>query len=335
MSIDALTKALAGAIGENADNQAVKDFIDTGYAPLNEIICGSANGGLPQSRLIEMYGPSSSGKTALATAWMIEAQRQGGVAGFMDHERSFNVELARSMGLKTDFPFWIYKKPRTWEESNTLIAKAAQTIRDAKVIPQNAPILFVFDSIAAALPKSQAEKDIGEYTMNDTTALARVTSTTLKAIAQHAEDYNFTALYLNQIRTKPGVVYGDPTTTPGGGAMEFYATTRLALSRQKVMEEKDGEKEFAGQVITIKTMKNKLTRPFQETKIRLSFNEAGFAYFDTTASLVEHLIGNGKLVYNKPRVTWIDGKQYFTKALVKHIKDNGLEDELKKLALSA
>jgi protein RecA len=331
MSAEALAKALAGAIGENEAHQEVTNFISTGFPPLNQIVCGKADGGLPQGRLIEMYGPSSSGKTALATMMMIQAQKAGGVAGFMDHERSFSVSLAKNMGLDTTFPYWIYKIPETWEQSNTTMAKAAKAIRESKAIAPTAPILFVFDSIAAALPKSMAEKEMDEYTMNDTTALARVTSTTLKTMAAFSEKYNFTVLYLNQIRTKPGVVYGDPTTTPGGGAMEFYATTRIALGRKKIMEDRGGEKTFVGQEISMKTTKNKLTRPFQEISWRMMFNEDGSGFFDVTGSMIEHLVDKGKLTSAGPRITWIDGKSYYKKALIQHINDNGLQAELTKL----
>ena len=322
-AIDSLAKELEGAIGENSSKQAVTNFINTGFPPLNKIISGSFAEGLPQGRLMEMYGPSSSGKTAIATAMMVEAQRAGGVAGFMDHERSFDVDLAKNMGLNDTSPFWIYKRPKTWEESNMLMAKAAQIIRKSKAIADDAPILFVFDSIAAAVPKSTADKEIDEYTMNDTTALARVTSTTLKSIASHAEDYNFSVLYLNQIRTKPGVVYGDPTTTPGGGAMEFYSTVRIALGRKKLMEERNGEKVFVGQEISMKTTKNKLTRPFQEVTFRMMFDDAGNAQFDIVGSTLEWLVNKGKLAASGPRITWVDGKSYFKKALIKEIEATG------------
>jgi len=333
-----LAKSLTAAIGENAAADTVKDWIDTQYPPLNEILSGDSKNGLPQGRLIEMFGPSSSGKTAIATWLMIQAQRAGGIAGFADHEKSFDVTLAQKMGLDTTFPRWIYKRPKTWEESNTMIAKASQAIRNSKAIPPDAPILWVFDSIAAAMPKSQAEKEMDELTMNDTTALARVTSTTLKTMASHASDYNFTVIYLNQIRLKPGVVYGDPTTTPGGQAMEFYATTRIALSRSKLMEERmvHGKKEkvFVGQQIKMKTVKNKLTRPFQETSWNMMFNDDGTAFFDLTGALLDHLTDIGKVEKSGAFITWIDGKKYHRKALIGHINETGAVDVLKDLASS-
>lgn len=331
MSLADLINSLEKELGANAGNQQVTHFIDTGYPPLNKIMSGRYDGGLPFGRMVEMFGESSTGKTALATSWMVKAQKMGGVAGFIDWERSFDVSLAEGFGLNSTRPHWIYAKPKTWEEGNVTAAKACKIIRESKAIAADAPILFVFDSIAAALPKTQAEKEIDEYTMNDTTALARVTSTTLKAMAQHCEEYNATFLYLNQMRLKPGVVYGDPRTTPGGKAMEFYATARLALGRQKIMEQQDGEKTFVGQNISIQCVKSKMTKPFQETSLRLVFDEAGVATFDTITSLLDYLIANKLIAYSKPRVTWTDGKQYFVKALAEKIRDEGAFAELTRM----
>lgn len=327
MSVADLISALDKELGPNADGQQVTNFIDTGFPPLNKIMSGRYDGGLPFGRMVEMFGESSTGKTALATQWMVNAQKMGGVAGFIDWERSFDVSLAEGFGLKAERPYWLYSKPKTWEEGNVTAAKACKIIRESKVIKPDAPILFVFDSIASALPKSQAEKEIDEYTMNDTTALARVTSTTLKAMAQHCEEFNATFLYLNQMRLKPGVVYGDPRTTPGGKAMEFYATARLALGRQKIMEQVDGDKTFVGQNISIQCVKSKMTKPFQETSIRMSFDDLGAAQFDTIVSLLEYMIANKLITYSKPRITWTDGKQYFTKVLAEKIRaENGFAD---------
>lgn len=330
-SAELLADALIKSIGDNSDSQAVTQFIDTGFPPLNKIMSGRYDGGLPYGRMIEMFGESSTGKTALATQWMVQAQRMGGIAGFIDWERSFDVHLAQGFGLNAERPYWIYKKPRTWEEGNMYAQKAVQAIRASKFIPDDAPILFVFDSIAAALPKSQAEKEMDEYTMNDTTALARVTSQTLKAMSIQAEDTNATFLYLNQVRLKPGVVYGDPRTTPGGKAMEFYSTARLALGRQKIMETHAGDKEFVGQNISIQCVKSKLTKPFQDTTVRMTFDEVGAAHFDFTTSLIEYLVSIDALKGSGPRVTWTDGKSYFKKALAEKIDTEGLQSELKAL----
>lgn len=329
---------LESALGLNADNQAVENFIDTGYPPLNYAISGRYDGGLPQGRLVEMFGDSSTGKTALATKFMVEAQRMGGVAGFIDWERSFDAGLGQGFGLNIDRPYWLYTKPQTWEEGNVYAAKACKIIRESGVIAPEAPILFVFDSIAAALPKSMVEdskgkeRSIDEYTMNDTTALARVSSTTLKSMAQIADAYNATFLYLNQIRLKPGVVYGDPRTTPGGRAMEYYATVRIALGRSKVMETVGGEKDFVGQKITMQVVKSKLTKPFKEAEMRLMYDECEVASFDVVHSTLEYLIEKGAIEYSKPYVTW-NGKKYHVKSLAAEINGGPVEEKAKLLAM--
>lgn len=327
-ALDALSKDLLGVIGANSERQEVGNWLDTGYPPLNKIMGGSLDAGFPFGRIIEMFGPSSAGKTAIATMMMIEAQRQGGVAIFIDFERSFDMRIATSMGLSDQHPFWIYKKADTWEQGNTVAMQAAELIRKSGAIEDDAPIIVVFDSIASAIPKSVFDKGIGEYTMNDTTALARVTSTTLKAVNQAVERFNMTALYLNQIRTKPGVMFGDPTTTPGGQATEFYASVRLSLSRKKIMKEVNGKKMMVGQLIKAKTVKNKITRPFQEAEWSFVFDEDGTGHFDLIGSTVDYLCGEGVLVKSGAFITWTNGKKYNRNKLVKMIEDEGLKDEL-------
>lgn len=313
MDITALAAALTGAIGGNDEEQQVTSWLDLDYPPLNEILSGDPDKGLPQGRIVEIFGPSSSGKTLLATLAMLSAQKAGGVAMFNDHENTFQMPFAQRLGLSDKFPQWVYRRPRTWEESNTNALKACEAIRKSNAIDKSAPIVVVFDSVAAMIPKSVFEKGIEEYTMNDTTALARVTSTTLKAVNQYVGDFNATFIYLNQIRTKPGVVYGDPTTTPGGAAMEFYASIRLSLGKKM---EKNTDKEVTGQLIGITTKKNKLTRPFQEVDLRLSFTDDGMSQFDFIGGMLDALVEKGKLVSSGGRITWLDGKSYFKKQLV-------------------
>ena len=337
-ALTALTASLMKDIGENDKEQMVTQWLDLGCPELNAIISGRYDGGLPFGRMVEIFGESSTGKTALATKAMVEAQRMGGCAIFIDWERSFDVNLAKGFGLNTERPFWIYIKPRTWEEGNTQAAKAAKAIRRSGAIPADAPIIAVFDSIASAIPhsvlfdgKTGAEREIESYTMNDNTALSRVTSTTLKVMAQYAEDFAATFVYLNQMRTKPGVTFGDPRTTPGGKAMEFYASARLVTGRQKIMAKVEGEKdkEFVGQNITIECVKSKFTRPFQKTDLRLMYDDSGAAFFDVVASLLETLALKKMLDWNGQRFTWTDGKSYYKKALAEKL--NAEPDGVKQL----
>ena len=219
--VEDLMEALDKEIGKNSTAQAVTKFVDTGYPPLNKIISGKYDGGLPFGRMIEIYGDSSTGKSALASQFMINAQKMGGVAIFIDWERSFDVEMAKANGLNDERPYWIYARPKTWEEGNIIATKACQLIRKSKVISEEAPIVAIFDSIAAAIPQSAADKEIDELTMNDTSALARVTSTTLKTQAQRCGEFDATYIYLNQTREKLNVTYGDKTCLRGDVNIPF------------------------------------------------------------------------------------------------------------------
>lgn len=331
-----LAAALNNAIGGSDEATEPKYWLDMGYPPLNKILSGSFDRGLPHGRIIEIYGPSAAGKTLLATMAMIAAQKAGGIAMFIDWERAFNLKFAVEMGLNPEYPHFIYKRSDTWEEGNTQAMQVAKLVRETKAIAESAPIVVVFDSVAAAVPKSMMfdskgkERGIDEYSMNDTTALARVTSTTLKSVNQYVGKFDITAIYLNQIRTKPGVVYGDPTTTPGGTSMEFYATTRLALGAKKIMEESDGGKEFKGRLIGMETKKNKVSRPFQSVELRLVYDDEGRAHFDFTTGLIEELLAVGKLVKDGKMVVW-EGKKYWAGQLAKKIDEDRKQPELIKM----
>jgi protein RecA len=327
---DDLAKALIAAVGENDEELEVPGFIDTGYEPLNEILTGDPkNGGWPIGRIIEIFGPSSSGKTWLATKLMTQVQAMGGIAMFNDHELTFQQPFAEKSGLNPEFPWFIYKRPDTWEASNTMALQAAAAIRKSKKIDPLAPIVVVFDSVAAMIPQSVFEKGISEYSMNDTTALSRVSSTTLRSINQQAAKLNLTICYLNQIRTKPGVVYGDPTTTPGGSAFEFYATYRLALGKKFIRAKVNGKDEIVGQLMGIETKKNKLARPRQEVDLRLQFQDDGMTTVNLTLSLIDHAVAVGKLKkLSTGRIEWVNGSSYPPGQLADLIDKGGLKPVL-------
>lgn len=332
--LEALSKALIAAVGENDVETEPTHWLDMAYPPLNHILSGSYTKGLPGGRIIEIYGPSASGKTLLATMAMIAAQRAGGVAVFIDWERAFNAKFAQEVGLDTTFPRFIYKRSETWESGNEAAKEIAKAIRKGKHIPDGAPIVVVFDSIAAAVPKSMLydakgeERALDSFTMHDSLALAKTISNTIRLMNQHVGKYEMTAIYLNQIRVMPGVTFGDPITTPGGKAMEFYASIRIALGAKKLMSKDDaGGKEFLGRLIGFETKKNKVHRPFQNTDLRLTYDEAGLAHFDMTLGLIEHLLEKGKLVAEGKMVVW-NGKKYYASALAKKIDSEGVQAEL-------
>lgn len=343
--IDDLAKALTAAVGESSGAIEVAGHLDTGYAPLNECLSGDPTLGFPYGRIVEIYGGSGTGKTAFAVDMIIAAQKAGGCGAFFDHEMAFNRELAIGKGLNVAAPFFIYKRPETWEDSNAMAIKIAEIIRASKAIPDSAPIVMVFDSVAAMVPMSQLydpktkkRREITTMTMNDTSALSRVSSNTLKIINLRMAQLNVITIYLNQIRTKIGIVWGDPTTTPGGSSFEFYATTRLELTRKLVKEGTGADKKVTGQVVNFFTKKNREDRPFQDIEMLLTFPEDGGAYFDTTSSMLGLLVEKGKLdIITKgngsKRVVWTDGVEYTLKDFVTKVKTEGLFDQMTALYL--
>jgi protein RecA len=339
MDATQLANDIAKLFGSDNDPQTVLDWLDTGYPPLNELLSGDPRKGVPYGRIMEIFGPPSAGKTWLASQIMIAAQQAGGCAMFMDHEYAYDVSLSVRGGLSTQSPYWLYDRPETWEESHVKAMRAVKMIRDSGVIAPKAPIVIVMDSVAAMIPKSMLydnkgkRREIDEMTMNDTTALARVSSTTLKVINKLTAELNCTLIYLNQIRTKIGVVYGDPTTTPGGSSFEFYASIRLALGRKLIKEAGDDGKEVTGQLIGITTKKNKLTRPFQEIDVLLTFPDEGGAAFDRETGIISALVAKGKIPYSKPYLLW-EGKKLYLSQLAKKAKEEGLYPQLVDLYLN-
>ena len=325
---------LAALIGKNDDESTVTSFLSTGYPPLDFACSARWDGGLPVGRIVEIAGPPSSGKTAIATAAMATAQKMGGIAGFMDHERSFSLRLAPNLGLDVTPGRFIFKKPRTFEESLTICVKAAQHVREKKLIPKAAPICWVFDSLASMVPmsalfdlKTGKEKSAEDRSMHDNTALARATSAHMPAFAQHVEELGICAIFLNQVRTKLGVLYGDPRTTPGGDAPKFYASVRLMLGAGQV---KKGT-EIIGSEITASCIKNKVARPFVKSNWRFMFQPDGTGRFDVERSTIEFLEEIGALKKGRPGFVEWDGVQIGKEALARKIETEGSFDKLRAL----
>lgn len=339
MSKSALAKALAGIIGENAKQIGIKNWMTTGIPELDGALSSLfEGGGIPGGRMIEIFGPASSGKTFLATMIMKAAQDMGGIAGFSDHERSFDPKLAESLGCNTDPDVgnFIYKRPETFEDSIALATTFCEQVRKHKLIPDDAPLVWVFDSVASMVPHekiydSKGKRRVaGDYNMRDKLALATATSQSYPQLAQFAEDYNMTVILLNQTRMKPGVMYGDPTTTPGGQAAEFYASIRISLGRKMITNGEAGDKkETLGQEITAHVIKNKVTRPFQKAKWRVMYNMKGFgAYVDVVGSTVDFMARKNLFVRDGNYIVW-EGKKVFQVALEKKLASD--PDAMKKL----
>ena len=320
-----LASEIEDLIGANDEEATVTQFLDTGYPPLNFALSSRYDGGMPVGRIVEMYGPPSSGKTAVSTRAMIAAQQMGGIAGFMDHEHSFDQKLAAKLGLDLSPGRFIFKKPRTFEESITLCIKVAVHIRKNKLIPADAPICWVFDSLASMVPASKMydkdgkERGVDDYSMHDNTALARATSAVMPSFALHCEELSICAIFLNQERTKPGVMYGDPKTTPGGDSPKFYASIRVQLGGRRLTKGSGADAEVVGMEIGAKVVKNKVSRPFLKAAWRFLFQEDGTGKFDTVGSLIEFLCANELLTTSGARVTF-EGKSYFKSKLAELIE---------------
>lgn len=309
---DRIAAELAKLIGENDDSATVTQFLSTGYPELDVALSSTYDGGFPVGRIVELAGPPSSGKTAIATCAMADAQRQGGIAMFMDHERSFSERLAPGLGLDLARGRWVYKKPRTYEEALTTVITAAQHIRRNKLIPDSAPICAVFDSLASQVPasvfydKDGKERPIDKRSMHDNTALARATSASMPAFALFCEELGICAIFLNQVRMKLGVMYGDPRTTPGGESPKFYASVRLMLGASQIKDKKTGQ--VLGTQIKASIIKNKVGRPYLGAEWRFVFQPDGTGRFDVERSTVEFLMREKVLTLKTTGRIEIDGK---------------------------
>jgi len=329
-----IAKQMEALIGANDPEATVRHWLDTGYPPLNYALSHRWGGGLPVGRIIEIFGPASSGKTAIATMAMIAAQRAGGIAAFADHEHSFSTDLGIRLGLDTKPGRWIYKKPRTFELSLSMCVQAAKLIRDKKFIPADAPICWVFDSLATMVPDSKLidakgkEREIGTFSMHDNLARAKATSGSFDVFNLYVEELGICAIFLNQMRLKPGVVYGDPTTTPGGEAPKFYASVRIQLGATRIAKGKDSDKQVIGSEITARIVKNKVSRPFLSAKWRFTFQPDGSGKFDAVRSLIDFLVEQKRLTKATSGYIEWDGGKFYADALAAKIEKEGAYQKL-------
>ncbi len=256
-------------LGTQADTSQI-DVVPSGSILLDEAL---GVGGYPRGRIIEMYGPESSGKTTLALHAIAEAQKLGGIAAFVDAEHALDPVYAKNLGVNTD-ELWV-SQPDSGEQALEI---TEQLIRSGAVD------IVVVDSVAALVPQKEIEGDMGDATMG---VQARLMSQAMRKLTAIVGKSKCIVVFINQIRMKIGVMFGNPETTTGGQALKFYSSIRLEIRRIESIDSK-GEDDAVGNRVRVKIVKNKVAPPFRKVELDIYFGKGVSAVASLLDSAVKH-----------------------------------------------
>ncbi|MFZ4774645.1 MAG: recombinase RecA [Terrimicrobiaceae bacterium] len=279
-------------IEKDYGSEAIRRLGDNSVSPVDVIPTGNilidralGVGGFPRGRIVEVYGPESSGKTTLTLTAIAQAQKLGGVAAFIDVEHALDPQYAQKLGVNLDE--LLVSQPSSGEEA----LRICETL-----VRSNALDIIVLDSVAALVTRSELEGEIGDAVVG---AQARLMSNALRKLTAFISKARTVCVFTNQIREKIGVMFGNPETTPGGKALKFYSSMRVDIRRIGAIKNSDGS--ITGNRTKVKVVKNKVAAPFMEAEFDIMYNEG----ISSTGSLLDLGIEKGIL---EKRGSWLSYK---------------------------